>query len=251
MLKAFVDDSGSGGDSRCFVLAGYVSTVDKWDAFDALWIDALNTHPRIGYFKASEAESLKGQFAGFTEQTKNTKIDILIDVIRRCAEWPVCARLRQSDYDDLVRGRVPKRWDSPYYFLFQILIGSCVTLERFHGDSEPMEFVFDSSERFDKMSHNLVKTFYNREFFRGVINVTYRDDKKVPPLQAADLYAWQTRRAYSVTTEPRRSHWDRCRSVGSRSAHTHIMTRDQIERFMAEMRAAGERLGKSPDMRTW
>jgi hypothetical protein len=61
------------GDSRCFVLAGYVSTVDKWDAFDALWIDALNTHPRIEYFKASEAESLKGQFAGFTEIPELTR----------------------------------------------------------------------------------------------------------------------------------------------------------------------------------
>ena len=35
MLKAFIDDSGSAGDSPWFVLAGYIGTVEEeWDRFD-------------------------------------------------------------------------------------------------------------------------------------------------------------------------------------------------------------------------
>jgi len=251
MLKAFIDDSGSDWQSPWFVLAGYVSTVEKWDSFDSLWSDVLNAPPRIKYFKASEAESLKGQFTGFTQQDRNAKIDALIDVVQVCAEWPICARVRQKHYDELVKGQVPTKWDNPYYFLFQILIGSSVTIERLHGDSHPIEFVFDSNERFDKMSDSLVKTFYNREFFRGVVNVFYRDDKKFLPLQSADLYAWQTRRAFSVTTEPRRQHYDRCRAIGNRRPHDHIMSREELATFMAEMRAEGARLGRPDDMRKW
>ena len=55
MLRAFVDDSGSGGDSKWFVLAGYVGTVQQWELFDAPWIAALHAFPPIEYFKASEA----------------------------------------------------------------------------------------------------------------------------------------------------------------------------------------------------
>ena len=250
MLKAFVDDSGSGGDSKWFVLAGYAGTVEQWDLFDSLWLEALNRHPRIEYFHAAEAESCRGPFQGWDEKQRNAKIDSLIDVIEQCACWSICARVRQSDYDEIIKGRVPRKWDSPYYFLFQILIGSAVTIERLHGDSDPIEFVFDGNERFDKLSDSLVKTFYNREFFKGVVNVSYRDDKKFLPLQAADLFAWQTRRAYSVK-EPRRAHYTRSRIVGEKPPHSHIMTRAEISRFMAEMKAEGERLGKPKDMRTW
>jgi hypothetical protein len=123
-------------------------------------------------------------------------------------------------------------------------------IERIHGDSEPIEFVFDSNERFDKLSDSLVKTFYNREFFRGVINVAYRDDKKVLPLQSADLFAWQTRRAF-CSDEPRRQHYTRARNAGPKTPHTHIMTREEIEEFMAEMRAVGRRLGKPDDITKW
>jgi len=130
MLKAFVDDSGSGGDSTWFVLAGYVATVEQWNTFDSRWLDALHAHPRIEYFNASDAESLKGQFSGFAVDERNKKIDLLLDVIEMSVDWSICARLIQKNYDDLIKGRVPKRWDSPYYFLFPILIGSVVTIER-------------------------------------------------------------------------------------------------------------------------
>jgi Protein of unknown function (DUF3800) len=66
MLKAFIDDSGSGGDSPWFVLAGYVGTVEAWDAFEQSWRTVLDVSPKLEYFKASEAESLRedGQWAG-------------------------------------------------------------------------------------------------------------------------------------------------------------------------------------------
>jgi hypothetical protein len=105
MLKAFVDDSGSGGDSTWFVLAGYVATVEQWDSFDVRWLDTLHTSPRIAYFKASEAESLKGQFLGFTADERNKKIDSLLDVIEGSVSWPICARLRQENYNASIKGQ--------------------------------------------------------------------------------------------------------------------------------------------------
>src|SRR5271163_1799368 len=98
VLRAFIDDSGSGGDSLWFVLAGYVGTVEGWDRFDDLWLKVLHAHPRIEYFKAVQAESLKEQFAGFSKEERNTKVDALIEVISQCAERAICARVKQKDY---------------------------------------------------------------------------------------------------------------------------------------------------------
>lgn len=117
MLKAFVDDSGSGGDSPWYVLAGYVGTVDGWNAFDGLWRSEMESHPKIDYFKGSEAESLRpdGQWAGATKDERDRKINALIEVIVKCAQRAIYVRVQQQDYDDIVKGYVPPGWDNPYY----------------------------------------------------------------------------------------------------------------------------------------
>lgn len=148
---------------------------------------------------------------------------------------PPCARIRQRDYDEVMKGRIPPRSDNPYYFLFQALIGLTVTIERLHGESEPMEFIFDSNDRCEKASYSLVNSFYNKDMFRGIINVLYRDDKKFLPLQAADLFAWQSRR-FLCANEPRRKHYTRARNAGNRRPHFHIMSRQEITRYITEMR---------------
>jgi hypothetical protein len=37
MLQAYIDDSGNDGKSPVFVLAGYVSTTEKWETFSDEW----------------------------------------------------------------------------------------------------------------------------------------------------------------------------------------------------------------------
>jgi hypothetical protein len=71
MALAFADDSGSGGETPYYVLAGYSAEESTWDAFWPRWQSVLDLMPRIEYFKMSEAESRKGQFLGFSpdEQT--------------------------------------------------------------------------------------------------------------------------------------------------------------------------------------
>jgi hypothetical protein len=109
VLKAFIDDSGSGGDSPWYVLAGYLGTLDGWNSFDDQWTEVLHQHPRIEYLKSSEAESLRsdGQWAGIGKDQRDAKLDALTDVIARCARRAVCARMRQRDYNDLVKGNIP------------------------------------------------------------------------------------------------------------------------------------------------
>ena len=179
-------------------------------------------------------------------------MDSLIAVIAQCAHWAICARVRQADYDEIVKNQVPPRWDSPYYFLFSVLIGSTVLVEKLHHNAEPIEFIFDSEQKRERPAYQLASNFHPRlSSFDGFANVSYCDDKQFPPLQAADLLAWQIRRAFCVPTESRRRHFDDALLSHKTAPHTHILTRDQLIKIIDETRADGVKLGKSPDMRTW
>jgi len=235
-LKAFVDDSGSGGDSVWVVLAGYTGTAEGGDRFNAMWLSALHDSPSIAYFKSKEAERLKDQFAGFTKDQRDAKLDALIGVIGNCAERAVCVRARQRDYDDIFKGKIPERYDSPYYFLFPLLIGAAVNIERIDGFSEATEFVFDTDQRFDRLQYEMVpKLLPLQSFSGGIVNVTYCDDKEILPLQAADLLAWQIRRAFSVTTEPRRRHFDAALNCPRREPHSFIASRATMIEMMRDL----------------
>jgi hypothetical protein len=198
MLKAFIDDSGSAGDSPWFVLAGYVGTVEGWDRFDSLWESALNLPPKVAYFKSNEALHRNGEFRGFTPEERDAKLDALIDVIGTCTERAVCARMRQRDYNEVAKGYIPARFDSPYYLLFPSIIAATVNIERIDGDGQPAEFIFDTDQRFDRLAYEMVPSLMPlRSFHNGIVNVSYRDDRHFLPLQAADLLAWQIRRRFS------------------------------------------------------
>jgi hypothetical protein len=256
VLKAFLDDSGSGGDSTWFVLAGYVGTVDGWDRFDPLWSSVLEAPTKIEYFKSVQAERRKDQFDGFTIDQRDAKLDALIEVIRQCAERSICSRVRQKDYDEIVKGKIPRLWDSPYYFLFSFLIGHAVLTERFQRSADQTEFVFDSDERHEGPSRKLATNLEPYSSFTGgIAKVHYQSEKLFLPLQAADLLAWQTRRAFCVTTEPRRRHFDMARNSLDQPPIDSVLTRadlvDLMESAGERAKALTESLGIPPDMGTW
>jgi len=82
MPLAFIDDSGSGGDSPYYILAGYSAPEATWAAFWPDWQAALDVAPKLQYFKMSEAESLKGQFSGFSSEQRTERVNRFIDVIQ-------------------------------------------------------------------------------------------------------------------------------------------------------------------------
>jgi hypothetical protein len=236
VLKGFIDDSGSGGDSKWYVLAGYIGTVEGWDQFDRMWLDVLHDYPRAEIFKAASAESRKGPFAGFTVEQRNKKIDRLIEVIGKCTRRAVCARIRQRDYDDIVKGKVPPVFDSPYYFLFPIVMGAAVNIERIDGRTESIDFVFDDDETHDKGVKRLLPAVSGMQSFHGcVANIMRRDDEKFLPLQAADLLAWQIRRFLCMTNEPRRAHYDAAMNFPPERPHSFIMDRKMVQEAFNEL----------------
>src|SRR4051812_26441335 len=68
MLRAFIDDSRGHSLPKVFVLAGYISTAERWASFSDEWRRALDMSPRIAYFKYWEAIKRRKQFYGWSEK---------------------------------------------------------------------------------------------------------------------------------------------------------------------------------------
>jgi hypothetical protein len=235
MLKAFIDDSGSGGDSQWFVLAGYVGTAEAWDAFDEPWRKVLDGPPQIEVFKASQAESLKGRWAGITKDERDSRINALIEVIGRHAIRAIYVRVKQQDFDEVIKPWIPTEWQNAYYFLYVAFLSAGTSSEKYAGTSRRIDFVFDSNTEVEKPSKKLYSQVNGiPQFHERVGSIEYKDDKASLPLQAADLFAWQVRRRFSVQESPR-PQFEAALNCPSEMPFTHTLTRERLNTMGQDM----------------
>jgi hypothetical protein len=211
MALAFVDDSGSGGDSPYYVLGGYVGHVPEWNSFVTAWQGVLDLTPRLEYFKMSEAESLKGQFLGFSADVRTSRLAEFIDVILQhdLFEWSVA--ISEADYREVLLPTLLPAFRSPYYFAFIGMVTALSGRYRWSGSDEIVDFVFDEQEGMDRKALGIYQSFKTWFPHWRLGKVAHRSDRDFLPLQAADLISWQTRR-FMCSTEGTRAELRRLHS---------------------------------------
>ena len=202
VAQGFIDDSGSEPSKPIFVLAGFLSDVERWERFSDKWQERLHERPSIAYFKMQEANSLKGQFLRWKERDRNLKVRQLIQIIRHHVAMRVSCSMEWNDYRDILKGRVrPHANDRPYFFLFYRIIANVIGFQMENNIPEPVDFVFDQQGKIGKRAllwYDWIlknRSPQLRPYFGDP--PIFRHDDKVLPLQAADTLAWQIRRQIS------------------------------------------------------
>ena len=142
MFKAYFDDSTSNQDLREFVVAGYVQTTAVWERFTGDWQAALDASPAIRWFHMVEAESLRGEFKGWTVTARDAKVAAMADVIETHALWSISCHLKLSQFDAIVGPVVPHDLRHPYYFCLNAITSSLVRWHAAKDWKEPIDFVF-------------------------------------------------------------------------------------------------------------
>jgi hypothetical protein len=198
MLQACIDDSGSEPQSPTFVLAGFLANVTQWELFTNLWEAKLKEHPKIEYFKMSEAMGLHDQFEGFSEEQRDEKVISLAQLAHDHIEARVDCVIERSAYDELIKPlgrRRNKIIKDPYFLCFYALV---VEVSNFHlRIGLPMldlRFVFDKHGKIGRRA----KRYWDgaraeMDAERAVLldpEPHFEDDVVFNPLQAADMYAW-------------------------------------------------------------
>lgn len=196
MLRIFVDDSGTDGTTEFCVLAGYVSDEDGWTKFSDEWQEALDDYPCLKYFKMSEAESLRGQFFGWSRAQRDEKVLRLASIAQSRSRYAVASVISHGAYDDVARGCLPRTVDSPYWFCFQGIVSECVYL--FQQTGFKVDFVFDlQGEGYERRAHAIFTGLHSElkgtPMGAALGSLSFANDLDVLPLQSADLLAWHCR----------------------------------------------------------
>jgi len=206
MLSAYIDDSGWDGKSPVFVLAGYLSSTEKWSAFSDEWraVRDLQEPRPLPYLKMADAYQLKKRtsvFYGWTEDERDARLKKFCPVINRHVEHGIAIVVPIEAHRKYFRGLfAPEALDRPYFLSFFSLASLIAAVVRKVGYGEKVELIYDTQE-------NESKSFFMEQFEKfmqaappsaaGLFNIPkWEDDKDVLPLQAADMLAWHIRRYF-------------------------------------------------------
>jgi hypothetical protein len=238
---AFIDDSGSDPTAPVYVLGGLVLPEESWRLVIADWQHVLDSEPCIEYFKGSEVwDRQKGPFKDLTTEERSRKVEALVDVIETYKPLMLSTRL---DWDIFRRFkdsvRLEPEFEDPYFFLFFSLIAQMLSL----GVREPkfsrVNFVFDDQGLIGTYSLLWYEFLLHRidPKLRAVLGdrwPDFGDEKKVLPLQAADLAAWYQRRS-ALGTLGHETHiraWERISAI----SHSNNLFEESLHNIARDMR---------------
>lgn len=201
VFKAYIDDSASDQDMREIVLAGYVQTCAVWEVFSDAWQAVLDASPSIRYFHMVEAQNLRGEFKGWTEEARDAKVAAFVDVIDRHEPWSVSCHMSLAQFDGIVRPIAPYDLSYPYHYCMTAIVSTLARLHASEGWTGRIDFVFDDKSEVGPelaMFRRVIWETLDRAGRAVLGKLDHEDDTRVLPLQAADLFAWHVRRSGEI-----------------------------------------------------
>jgi hypothetical protein len=193
----YCDASGKETD-EAFAVAGALSTVGKWRAFDGKWKLALEENGLL-YFRMSEFAHSTGQFKEGWKKNEARRQGFLERLTKIMAEhiiyWiGVC--VFRSDFDKANEVYQLEESYSPYTLCGQTCVELAHDWRKNHDFNYlPIEFVFEEGDpSFGQLSERLLENFGHRPIPRKKLDPD--PTKLTRPLQVADYAAYEVRKAY-------------------------------------------------------
>jgi hypothetical protein len=201
ILEGYADESESGGTGQgnAYTLAGYISTAPNWIAFSKEWETVCDTEPMTPDFHMAKAWRIKGEYHWKSEDERDSKIAELAGVIQKWSKYRVDAVLSRPAYEFIVRGKLPKQIDDPYFICFyNAILASCNLLKKV-GHEDVVDWIFDKQGPLMETQcvgwYHWVKQHMPPEISKYLGSTPiFRHDTELLPLKAADIYAWLVRR---------------------------------------------------------
>jgi hypothetical protein len=260
VIQFFGDDNADAAPQRVQAVAGYVAVVDEWDRLSEEWLDVIHDQAwpsPISRFHAAECESQQGEFTSWSTRQCTDLVTRLVDVILNPAYKTMEGIGGAVFLDDL--GAAPGTFPAHLRTRIGFLMGSQlvfawvlgIPLSR-HGDR--IEFIFDSQPDLVGRVLQLFQILReppDRELVPALKfrleEPIFRSNRLTPPLQAADLLAYNTQKhLVNLRFEPERPMRRALERLVAGRTHRGAVI-DQ--RFFAEIKrrdAAGESLHFQP-----
>lgn len=199
VLQSYFDDSQT--DGRLWIVGGFAGYPNQWTFFEELWAALLAKHG-VPYFHMREMGKPHGAFAKWhpPEDHQEELIAFFTDIVA-AIQRPNLQLFGSAVYiPDL--DRFNRDYGSnikPY----PLAAYACITELGHAYPSIPTTAVFDRVEKIDDKLKT-ARAYVETDFVdvAGVVTsaplAPGLNSRKVPPLQAADFVAWETRRTHTT-----------------------------------------------------
>jgi hypothetical protein len=193
-LKAYFDDSGTDPGNPSLVVAGFASTEEQWDRFSDEWLGVQEKF-EAPPFHAKEFDDARRGFGPYTDWPKSKREEYLkklLAIIARRTHKSFGTALEKAAYESLIGSQLAFR--EYFYAPFAFSSVNCVfQVCDWRNDlyaGEPIQLCFDEGNKNIGQLLSVAKNVLIGSD-RMVEDVRQEDDKRTPPLQAADLLAFE------------------------------------------------------------
>jgi hypothetical protein len=190
MLVAYVDESGTHGNSAVISVSGLAGTTVEWSRLERPWRQNLET-AKLDCFHATDCASGGKSTVGMNP---GVRASLPIGLSIAIAERKLVA-FGGSIYRD-VWDRAPEHLkngygNDPYHFCFALVLQNISKWSRDYANGEPVALVVAEQQEYNRYSEGILELARSSPFY-NIGHVGFCSPSRLIELQAADHIAFET-----------------------------------------------------------
>ncbi len=237
MLSAYFDESGTHDDSKVFVVAGLIAPVEKWERLSESWTKTLRREG-LEHFHMVDCCHGVGLFEGWDAIRRRQLFEKLVRLIVRDVPFRTWTAIAMDDYFSLYpesdRKKAAER-------LYTICAPACASRIRYlldgREDVDVIPYVFEQGGRGGPRAAGMFRTLIDSgaSLIYGMGALAVDDRRRMPPLQAADIHAYEVYKYFSDqlqrTGRPTRKSFQALMSIKEAGNGGHLFNRERLNKF--------------------
>jgi Protein of unknown function (DUF3800) len=196
MYTAYFDESGVHQGSPAAVVAGYLSTDERWSGFEREWRNLLVDHG-VSAFHRTHLESFRGEFcreAGWDENRRRQLLRSAHDIIKRYTLFGVGAAVVRLDFEKEMPAAVRTAFGGPYGWLVHDCLVGVGHWAVDNRCTEGVGYVFEAGARGRHQVEKMFAVLCRETRFRDLCRIgswKFSTKAEALQLQAADILAYE------------------------------------------------------------
>jgi len=190
---AYFDESGTHDDSQFVVVSGYVSSVQKWVEFSAQWMAALREWG-LEFFHMTDFAVKAPPYDTWEEPERRERLARLLAIIKSHTCWSDATILPRRIFDEVFSARAKRICGGAYGLCAAACLLSVAEWLRSKENDGWVAHVFEAGAHgrgeLARIFGANIKDPEQKTYLR-LLSLRFEDKRDFPPLQAADLLAYE------------------------------------------------------------